>query len=255
MSARSFWLVVVPVLLVAQPVAAASPTNDQAAFRTFHLYSDRTSSANVIDHTNVMAYPGSLISPALLVLRSPGSSDTVALFSSMPNDGIFFEATTPSPVSHSTYAVNPPDFITSIGTLAMGVNVYNSTGAFADAGKALMRVVATYVDGDTAVATLHVGNHLRALFDSGPLSCGGSRPLYTLPPSDPLSGVIYQSAGYAFDVQELELPASKRSKRVASIRVEAAILDHFCSVAVPHIYASSRLSGLSAWPEFEVKNA
>lgn len=255
MIARSFWIAVAMNAVAVGSAAAASPTNDAAAFKTFHLYTDRVASGNVIDHTNVMAYPGSLISPALLVLRSPGSSDTVALFRSMPNDGIFLEVNEGASQSYSTYVVSPPQYITSIGTLAMGVNIYNSTAPFADFNKPLMRVVATYVDGDTAVVTLHVGNHLRALFDSGSLNCGFPRPLYTLAPTHSLSGVIYQSGGYAYDVQELELPASKRSKRVASIRVEGVLLDHVCSIQVPHIYASSRLSGLSAWPEFEVKNA
>ncbi|MBI5708842.1 MAG: hypothetical protein HZC42_00815 [Candidatus Eisenbacteria bacterium] len=235
--------------------AARTPTNDAAAFRTFDLYADRTAAVNVVDHVNVSGYPSYLVSNSLLVTRTPGSSDTVALFNSEPHDGVYFEVNGSHPQSYVEYAVTPPQFATSLGFLAMGVIVFNGTGAFNDFGKPLLRATVTYADGDTAIRTLHVGNHVREYLDSD-FSCNFVNiPLYTTRPSDPLSGYIYEDGTYFYDVQEQLLPQSKRSKRAVSIRIDGVVLDHFCSTWVPHIYAGSDLFGVSLWPNFAVRNA
>jgi hypothetical protein len=255
MTIKPVVLMLTVAALHALPVAARTPTNDTAAFRTFDLFSDRTTAVNVSDHVNISAYPSYLSSNPLLVTRTPGSSDTVALFKSTPYDGIYFEANGSHPQSYVEYAVTPPQFATSLGFLAMGVIVCNGTGAFNDFGKPLLRATVTYADGDTSIRTLHVGAHVREYFDSG-LSCNFVPiPLYTIRPSDPFSGYIYEGGTYFYDVQEQLLPQSKRSKRAVSIRIDGVVLDHFCSTYVPHIYAGSDLFGLSLWPNFNVVNA
>ena len=247
---------VLATICPSSPAAARTPTNDAAAFRTFDLYANRTAAVNVIDHTNISGYPAYLSNLALLVTRTPGSTDSVAIFRSTPYDGMFFLVDNFQPQSYATYAVSPPQFATSLGTLAMGVSIYNSSGAFADFGKALMRATVTCVDGDTSVITLHVGYHMRDYFNSGPLSCNGNRPLYLARPTDALCGYIDETNNYFYDAQELRLPATKRSKRVASVRIDGVLLDHLCSGPFPtHIYGGSRLFGFSVWPNFVVKNA
>ena len=56
---------------------------------------------------------------------------------------------------------------------------------------------------------------------------------------------------YFYDVQEQQLPLEK--KRLASIRIDGILLDHFCTTFVPHIYAGSQLFGLSVWPQFSIE--
>ena len=53
-------------------------------------------------------------------------------FNSEPYDGIYFEVNGSAPQSYVEYAVTPPRYATSLGFLANGVNIYNSTGAFND---------------------------------------------------------------------------------------------------------------------------
>jgi hypothetical protein len=187
---------------------------------------------------------------------TPGSPDTMALFNSFAKDATYFEVNAAQPQSFSTYTVSPPQFATSLGSLLMGVNVYNGTGAFADFGKQLATATVTYVDGDTTIARLNVGTFVRDYFDSGPLTCGAnSYPIYSPRPTDPRSAYIYEVSGDHFDAQESSLPKSKRTKRVESVRIEGTPLDHFCSTFVPHIYAGSRFCGFSIWPNFGVVNA
>jgi hypothetical protein len=45
--------------LTALSAEARTPTNDAAAFKTFHQYNDRTASANTSDHLNFASYPSS----------------------------------------------------------------------------------------------------------------------------------------------------------------------------------------------------
>jgi len=251
-------LVVLGTLGPITSAAARTPTNDAAAFRMFGLYAERTASANTIDHLNFFGYPSSLASPPpLLVTRpTPGSGDSVALFNSFAKDAIYFEVNVGPTQSYSAYAVTPAQFATSLGALLMGVNIYNGTGAFADFGKPLATATVTYVDGDTTVARLNVGTYVRDNFDSGPLACGpSSHPLYTARPTDARSAYIYEIGGNYLDAQEFLLPKSKRSKRIASIRFDGVLLDHFCSTFVPHIYAGSRFAGFSIWPDFSIVNA
>ena len=258
MTIKPLCLALAITALHALPAASVTPTNDAAAFRTFNLYTDRTASGNTSDHLNFAGYPSSLASPpSLLVMRpTPGSPDTMALFNSFAKDATYFEVNAVQTQSFSTYTVSPPQFATSLGSLLMGVNVYNGTGAFADFGKQLATATITYVDGDTTIARLNVGTFLRDYFDSGPLTCGpSSYPIYSTRPTDPGSAYIYEVGGDYFDAQESLLPKSKRAKRIASVRIEGSLLDHFCSTFVPHIYAGSRFSGFAIWPNFTVANA
>ncbi len=253
MTHRHGFLTFAFVVLAASPVVAAKPSNDAAAFRTFALYADRTSSANTTDHLTFAGYPSSLVSPPLIMVMrpTPGSADTMALFNSFAKDAIYIESRN-TQTSFSTYSVVPPQFATSLGTLLEGVSIFNGAGQFADYGKPLARATVTYTDGDTAVVTLHVGNHIRDYFDSG-FSCNSVPvPLYTTRPSDPLSAYIYEAGGNYFDAQESLLPQSKRAKRVASIRIEGVPLSHFCNVT---FHSGSRFSGFSIWPNFTVVNA
>jgi len=237
--------------------SARTPTNDAAAFKTFHLYNDRTSFANTSDHLNFAAYPSSIASPPLLMVMrpTPGSPDTMALFNSFAKDATYFEVNATATQSFSTYTVSPPQFASSLGSLFMGVNIYNGSGNFADFGKPLGTATITYVDGDTTIARLNVGTFVRDYFDSGPLTCGSNQAIYATRPTDPRTGYIYEVSGDYFDAQEYLLPKSKRAKRVASVRIEGTLLDHFCSSFVPHVYAGSRFSGVSIWPNFTVRNA
>lgn len=251
-------LVVLGTLALVNSATARTPTNDAAAFRMFHLYAERTASLNTIDHLNFFAYPSSLASPPpLLVTRpTPGSGDSVALFNSFAKDAIYFEVNVGPTQSYSAYAVTPTQFATSLGTLLMGVNIYNGTGAFADFGKPLATATITYADGDTTIARLNVGTYVRDYFDSGSLTCGpSSHPLYTTRPTDARSAYIYETSGNYLDAQEFLLPKSKRSKRISSIRFDGVLLDHFCSTFVPHVYGGSRLAGFSIWPDFSIVNA
>src|SRR5687767_8986377 len=169
-------------MLHAASANAVVPTNDAAAFRMFHIYNERTASMNTFDHSNFNGYPASLASPPpLLVMRpTPGSSDTVALFNSFAKDAIYFEVNVGPTQSFSTYSVAPTQFASSLGTMLMGVNIYNGSGNFADFGKQLATATITYVDGDTTIARLNVGTFVRDYFDSGALTCGpGTHPLYT----------------------------------------------------------------------------
>jgi len=258
MAIKSKFLVLTFTVILAHPAEARTPTNDVAAFRRFDLYIERTASANTVDHLDFAVYPTSIASPPpLLVLRpTPGSPDTMALFNSFAKDATYFEVNAAQPQSFSTYTVSPPQFATSLGSLLMGVNIYNGTGAFADFGKQIATATVTYVDGDTTIARLNVGTFVRDYFDSGPLTCGpSSYPIYSTRPTDPRSAYIYEISGDYFDAQESLLPKSKRAKRIASVRIEGALLDHFCSTFVPHIYAGSRFSGFSIWPNFTIVNA
>jgi hypothetical protein len=246
-------LAVVLVLANSIPADAFVPTDDAAGFLRFDLYGDRVAAVSVLDHRNITGYPASLNSDFLLVTRSPGSIDTVGQFNSEPYDGIYFEVNGSASQSYVEYAVTPPRYATALGLLANGVNIYNSTGAFNDFGKPLLRATVTYTNGDTAVRTLHVGHHIRDYFNSGPLTCGAmNHPLYIARPSDPLSGHLFEGGGYFYDVQEQSLPVEE--KRVSRIRIDGILLDHFCSTFVPHIYAGSQIFGLSAWPEFSIVN-
>lgn len=161
----------------------------------------------------------------------------MALFNSFAKDAIYFEVNATQTQSFSTYAVSPPQFATSLGSLLMGVNIYNGTGSFADFGKQLAAATVTYVDGDTAIARLNVGTFVRDFFDSGPLTCGSNHPIYEARPTNARSAYIYESGDAYLDAQESLLPKSKRAKRIASIRIEGTLLDHFCSSFVPHVYA------------------
>ena len=257
MTKKTAFLALTIILLTPLAVSARTPTNDAAAFKTLSLYADRTALMNTIDHTGFNAYPASLASPPpLLVMRpTPGSPDTMALFNSFAKDAIYFEVNATQPQSFSTYTVSPPQFATSLGSLLMGVNIYGGSGAFADFGKQLATATVTYVDGDTTIARLNVGTFVRDYFDSGPLTCGSNQALYETRPTDGRSAYLYESGGNYFDAQEFLLPKLKRAKRIVSIRVEGTLLDHFCSSFVPHIYAGSRFSGVSIWPNFVVRNA
>ena len=256
MKGMRFPLALVAIAICALPAAGGTPTNDAAAFKTFSLYADRASSANTTDHANFALYPSSLASPPpLLVMRpTPGSSDTVAIFNSFAKDAIYFEVNGTQTQSFSTYTVSPPQFATSLGSILMGVNIYNGTAPFNDFGKQLASATVTYVDGDTTIARLNVGTFVRDFFDSGPLTCGTNRPIYETRPTNARTAYIYENNDAYLDVQESLLPKSKRAKRISSIRVEGTLLDHFCSSFVPHVYAGSRFSGLSLWPNFTVVN-
>lgn len=246
------------IVLYTPSSKAAVPTNDAAAFRMFHLYNDRTASMNTFDHLNFNGYPASLASPPpLLVMRpTPGSADTLGLFSSFAKDAIYFEVNVGPTLSFSSYGVSPTQYATSLGTLLMGVNIYNGTGQFADFGKELARATVTYADGDTTVARLNVGTYVRDYFDSGPLTCGPNNyPLFTTRPTDSRSAYIYETGGNYFDAQEFALPRTKWRKKISSIRFDGTLLDHTSCPFVPHIYAGSRFSGFSIWPSFTVRNA
>ncbi len=254
MTLRPAVLALVLVVLSAAPASARTPTNDAAAFKTFDLYVDRTASGGTSDHVNFGGYPTSLASPPLLMVMRPtsGSADTMALFNSFAKNAIAFEVNGSQPQSFSTYAVSPPQYATSLGTLIEGVLIFNGTGQWSDLGKPLDRVTVTYVDGDTAIVTLHVGYHIRDYFDSG-FSCNFVNiPLYTTRPSDPLSAYLYETGGIYFDAQESLLPKNRRPKRIASIRLDGVMLSHLCNV---NYYSDSRFSGLSLWPKFNVANA
>lgn len=258
MSKMPLFLALAITALPALPAAARTPTNNAAAFRTFDLYAERTASANTLDHLNFAGYPASIASPPLLLVMrpTPGSSDSVALFNSAAKDAIYFEVNASQTQSFSTYTISPPQFATSLGTLLMGVNIYSGTGAFNDVGKQLATAIVTFVDGDTTIARLYVGANVRDYFDSGPLTCGpSSHPIYATRPTDPRSAYIYETSGNYYDAQESLLPKSKRTKRIASVRIQGTLLDHFCSTFVPHVYAGSRFAGLSIWPNFTVRNA
>jgi hypothetical protein len=259
MSSRSRFFALTLTMLLALPAAARTPTNNAAAFKTFGLYSDRTSSGNTSDHLNFAGYPSFLASPPpLLVMRPiPGSPDTMALFNSFAKDATQFMVNATQTESFSTYTVSPPQFATSLGSLLMGVSIYNGSGAFADFGKQLATATVTYVDGDTTIARLNVGTFVRDYFDSGPSTCSGvSQPLYTTRPTDPLTAYIYESGGNYFDAQESLLPKSKRSKRIASIRIESTLLSRICGPPFPFtIYSGSLFSGFSIWPNFTIVNA
>ena len=256
MTTKPVFFVLSFTMLLAFPAASRTPTNDAAAFKTFDLYADRTSSGNTSDHFAPAGYPSWLGSPPLLMVMrpTPGSPDTMALFNSFAKNSIYFEVNANQPESFSTYAVSPPQYATSLGSLFEGVLVCNGTAQWADFGKPLNRATVTYVDGDTAVVTLHVCYHIREYLDSG-FSCNFVNiPLYTTRPSDPLSAYLYEQSSYYFDAQESLLPTAKRAKRIASIRIDGILLDHFCSVYVPHTYAASLFSGLSIWPNFNIVN-
>jgi flagellar hook capping protein FlgD len=232
------------------------PTDDAAGYKTFDLYSDRTAAVNVTDHQTFTQYPSSLNSNNLLVTRTPVATDTVGLFNSEPYDYISLEANGTHPQSYVDYTVSPPRYATSIGSLAMGYLIFNGTGAFNDGGKALLRATVTYANGDTNIRMLHVGYHLREYFNSG-YSCNFVNiPMYVARPSDPLSGYVYEdnTNGYYYDVQEQLLSASKRNKKVTSVRLEAVLQDHFCTSFVPHTYAGEHLHGLSLWSKFSIRN-
>src|SRR5439155_20555668 len=112
-----------------------------------------------------------------------------------------------------------------LGSLLMGVNIYNGTGSFADFGKQLATATVTYVDGDTTVARLYVGINVRDYFDSGTITCSGStEPLYTTRPSDPRRAYIYEISPNYFDAQESILPTTKPSKRISSVRIATPLL-------------------------------
>src|SRR5262245_9301942 len=204
-----------------QQCRAAMPTNASAAFRRFDLYADRIAAVGVGDHNNISSYPAFLNSDFLLVTRSPG--DTVALFQSEPYDAILMGVGTGVPDSYVEYAVSPPQYATSLGLLSMAILVFNGTGAFADYGKPLISVRVTFTDGDTTAVLMYVGNQIRQ-WTTTQIFCTGQNPMgYVVPPDDPLAGVVYSDNvnGRYYDVQELPLPAVKRSKRIQSIRVRA----------------------------------
>lgn len=240
-------------VLLAAPAAARRPSNGDAAFRTFDIYAERQASLNTLDHLSFAGYPTALGSPPLLMVMrpTPGSPDTVALFSSFANNATLFQVTGASPQSFSTYVVSPPQYATSLGTLFGGILVFNGPGQWADLGKPLARATVTYVDGDTAVALFSVGTDIRDYFDSG-YSCNFVNiPFYTTRPSSQYSAYLYENAGSYFDAQESRLPRSKWRKRVSSIRVDGVLLSHFCNTTS---YSGARFSGLSIWPSFTVLN-
>ena len=246
----------IAALLVLGPAAGrgATPSNAAAGYTLLDLYSNRLNSAGINDNINLSVYPAYLTSPSLLVTRS--STDTVGLFNSQPNRAVNFEANGGTPASYVTFLITLPQYATSIGTLSMGYELFNGTGGFADCGKPLLRTVVTYADGDSATSTLSVCSQLRDWANAGPAFCPDAQPPAISPPTDPLAGVVYQQAspGFYYDVQELRLPPQKRNKRVSTLRVQGVLLDHLCSISVPHLYAGSYLCGLSLWPNFSVVN-
>ena len=176
------------VVLTPLQASARTPTNDAAAFKTFHLYNDRSASANTADHANFAGYPTSIASPPLLMVMRPipGATDTVALFNSFAKDATYFEVNAVATQSFSTYTVSPPQYASSLGSLFMGVNIYgDASGNFADFGKQLGTATITYTDGDTTIARLNVGTFVRDYFDSGPLTCGTNHPIYSARPTNP----------------------------------------------------------------------
>lgn len=255
MTMKPMFLVLTFAALHALPAAARTPTNNAAAFRTINLYTDRTVAVGVQDHINISQYPSTLNSDALLVTRTPGSADSVALFNSEPYDGINFEVNATPTQSYVEYAITPPQYVTSLGFLATGINIYNGTGVFNDFGKPLLRAIVTYADGDTSLRLLHVGNHARDYWDTGPLTCsGGTHPLYTTRPTDPLCGYIFEDGIRVYDVQERPLARPKWRKKVTGIRLEGLLLTRLCFTGVP-VYGETNVHGLSLWPNFAVRNA
>ena len=186
------------------PSLAAVPTNDADAFRRLDLYLDRTAFQGTNDHVNITQYPGFLDSPQLIAVRGP--ADTVCLIRSTPYDGMNMSVTNTVPQSFTEYAINPPQYLTSVAVILMNFNTFNGSGAFNDAGKTVARVVVRYVDATTATSNVQVGLHTRD-WAAGSVFCPGTVPFYTAQPSSPLMGVLWP-AGAPNYFRHQRVPAS-----------------------------------------------
>jgi len=249
---RLGWLSVMFLALVAMPVDAVivnQPTDAANPFRKINLHS-RIADRNVSDGVDVPAYPASVDSSSLLVLRSSG--DSVALFNSTPHNGIGLSSLLPERFISGFAQFSLGARATSAGLLTVGSVVTNGPGPWADFGKTLQWIVAYYANGDSATDSLIVGKHIRN-FQSGTVGCSDPYPTYTTLPTDTLHGEVWSGTQdgtqYFYDVQEMRLPISKRGRTITSIEVRADSINHDPGCAV---LATSAVFGLSLWNKFAI---
>ncbi len=112
---KAFWhcpLALTIGLLVAASLAFGRPalgdnlpSMDSDAFHRFNLYLDRTSAAGTTDHVSIGAYPASVNSTQLVVVR--GAGDTACVINSAPYDAINMEVDSTRKPSATT-RLRPP---------------------------------------------------------------------------------------------------------------------------------------------------
>ncbi len=75
---------------------------------------------------------------------------------------------------------------------------------------------------------------------------------YDLKPTDPLVAEILADPTYHYDLQEIQLPADKRSKLLASVEFLGLPVTRSLQGSCTQYYGTSGLFGLAAWPEFGI---
>ena len=241
------------------PTVWHRPSNDPSAFRKLDLYNDRIAAAYQSDHRDHSAYyPDSLISDSLLVEYS-FRSDTMAIFSSRPNDCTVFSARDDffSFQAWMRYAVTPPQYATSVGLLLQSENVYDGIGNFADDNEPDAELYVTYADGDSLRDTLRIGRHVRHRLPNLAAFCDGQdNPPYVRTPDDSLAAVVYSGLrddgqGWSYmDAHEFALPRARWQSKVVARKL--AHIPHADYCGSLYWLSTSSIYGLSLWPDFVV---
>lgn len=233
----------------AAPNGMFRPTNHDGAFGALDIYDDRSAAVNVFDHFP-QAYPAYLTTDSLLVTR-PARGDTMAVLQSNAGDAIEFNSGVSGFPTYVEYAINPPQYATSIGLLHMGKNVCAGAGALNDDNLPIVEATAYYVDGDSSRSALRVGRHVRNVKAGSFLCYSTTVPLYDQAPDDSLVAHVYSGGGVFYDAQELKLQTGKRDKRVARIRLAELPIVHNCSLT-GLTADQSLLNGVGLWPSLSV---
>jgi hypothetical protein len=228
------------------------PTNDEFAYTQINFH-DTSGASHVVPAVAHPEWPDSLISLGLLVVRAPG--DTAALIRSEAGYGIgLWSDTRPGgTTSWAKFAIDPPQYATSLGTLVTsGLTFADASGYYADGGKPIQQWKWTYEDGTADSLEFRIGVHVRN-WRSGQLACPALvyHSYYTARPSDPLVAALLPGPLYFYDFQEVALPSDKRQKRLRAVEVTARALPRdTCG----DYLGTSALFGLAVWPQFKVAN-
>jgi len=148
-------------------------------------------------------------------------------------------------------------YANNLGIISTGGLVFNGTGGAADAGKTLLTVTASYVDGRSFTTDLKVGEHMRNWVQGSLVCVNGQFPYYATQPTSPLVRQLFAGLGsdgtttVFYDLQQIPFPDTLRNVRIDTIAVQGGNIDHSPD-GCPS--STSEINGLALWPSFEIRN-
>ena len=245
-----------------------TPSNAEEAFTQVPTVGPTRQTRLIVEPVSHLGvWPSWLDSSHLLVVKAPG--DTIGVIDSAPWSGVGFGTTSDATMTPSwaRFGLRTPSYATSVALLmTSGLTFKNSGGNLNDTGKPIASVVVRYADGDSFRTVLQIGTHVRN-WTSGTNTCvqppptgNSTNSYYDTPPSDAHTTEIYSGPGETgnlnvhYDLQEIELPASKRNKLVIAVEVQAAPVPHRECTNGDHD-GTSAVFGLMVWPEFKVSTS